>query len=446
MVFAKRLVKQFLIPELISLSVLVGLSIFVFTEFLLLQFLDFGWPLILIALLLSVVFMVLINRITFLVYKKDIKEVVANTVFLNGDTKKITLRLFIFGTIWYLAAAVQLFNNPPIWWDEIIHWIPKAKVLIESGSFKDLDLIPFEEYPRFWSILLADFMILQDKLTQIIPIILYYVYWVFAITASFRFIKIRNLISYIPLSLVVAGAFINIGWGAPYSDLPLSVFYSLALILMLLIVDQQIQWKNVGFIGILLGMVSQIRTEGVLYSLAAILVFCLVTFFINKINALKSFALLIFILLIYYLPWQIYLHIHSISNDNFNVAVSGFNENWNNLSYMLQKSVQILAFFWQEIGKIATGYFVLTIFTLISILSFIKIRDFVTIFSTLIILVNFLIVFIIILFSPTLTGGYGGLSWWLSADFTRFTNHYLPFVFFSSAILLYKLQSNRQKS
>lgn len=425
------------LKENFYLNILTGLCIFVFTQFLLLQFLNFGFDLMLLAFIVS---FFVSDFFQFVFKKLNLTSMKVRSQ--NFDRKNIAFLKYtvLFISILYLSVSLSIFKHPDIWWDEIIHWVPKSKILIQSGAIQMMDILPFKEYPRYWSILLSDFMYIQDKLTHLVPLILYFVYWLFAINLGYRFLVIKNKENFLPLALISVGSILNIGWGAPYADLPLATFYSAALVVLYLILEKRLEIAKIVHASILLGMVTQLRVEGILYSLTAALIFGGCYFFINRKVAIKSFLFMIFVITLFYAPWQIYIRIHSLQNHNLAVAATGVQENLNDFGYMFQKSVKIFLYSLEKIGAISSPYFVVLMSAPLAVTALLKKIEISSIFGTFTILANFLIVFIIILFSPTLTGGYGGLNWWLEADFTRFLNHFLPFVFFINGFLLYKIQ------
>ncbi len=439
---APSLKKALPYKEYFLLSILVGIGLLAFAEFLLLQFFSFSPRVIIFGLVVESVFVFFYSQIAHLLFANTNSSERVEFASFKYPGANILIYIFIVLIIWHLANAISVFFHPLVWWDEIIHWVPKAKTLIESGSFQELNHAAIPEYPPLWPIILANFMTIQDKLTHLVPLVLHFIFWSFVLLTAFRLFVFKVSKNLVVFAIILVGVIASLPFTAPYADLPLAVFYCSALILMLQIIDGKIPFINLIYVGLMLGIASSIRPDGINHALVAIAAFCTLVIFRNKILALKSFIFLTVSTALVYIPWQIYLWHYSIYNMNLDLGKKGFSEIWMHWGYMFDKAFKLLQYTFIQIGNINRPYFILIVFLLLSLYSVLtKNRSRILLFSTLVILGNYLIIFIELLLTPTVSQEAGGIYWWFEANFVRLTQHYLPFVFFTSAYLLHETKT-----
>ncbi len=431
------------LKESFFFSAIMGLGLLAYIEFLLLQFFNFSLMLIIFSLIVESVFLVVYKKIASFFFDKTDSVLGWQPAPFKYPNSIVITYIFIAVIIWYLASAMMVFFNPSIWWDEITHWVPKAKILVESGSFQEINYLSQKEYPRLWPIILANFMMVQEKLTHLVPLLLHFLFWIFTLYTSFRIFVFRKTRDLLVLALILIGVFSLGSFSAPYADLAQAVFYSSALILMLQMIGRKISWLNMAYVGLLLGGSILIRADGLNHALVSIIAFCLVVFFINKILALKSFIFLSIVSVFPYISWRLYLLSHTIYSPEIDQAQRGLSLTLTSGGFMLDKALRIFQYTLIQMGNLNKPYFILFIFLLVGFYSLIKKRSGqALLFSALVILGNYLLIFIELwLFTLTDPSDPGRIYWFLDGSYTRLILHFLPFAFFTSAYLLYETNS-----
>lgn len=239
--------------------------------------------------------------------RKKFKNIQNVSPFFSALDK--ILLLLLGAVCLYVLFQSQL--RPLSAWDGWAIWLYKAKVFFIDGNINPTHTVYFEnDYPHFLSLAIAYIYILIGKIDDRSVLLLFSGFYIATGLATFSFLKTyisQTKALILTFLLLSTQSFIRHGgkWDAGYADLPLGFFFLCSSILSW----KYISSKNIKILILLqifLAITSQIKNEGLPFS---IIIELLLLFTLFRLKKLKN-MLFFLIWLIPLIFWKLYKKAH----------------------------------------------------------------------------------------------------------------------------------------